>query len=259
MQNFTPGLVDQRANERLKTQELQAAAVNKIIAKYGYELKVVPNKDCPECINYELFQGNKQIMANIFKVGTPTVNTRGDDFALWLSYDRGEMVLRNNGLQSWEPGNHGYLGPVFVGNDLVQIEGGSGETATVKRGSQAVYTTLGVGPRADNPNKGLWSWDGHWVLEVEGKVLIDGKSLNEERGYDEIFNWRLLNGQPFYFFKKGNSIGISYAGKVLEQKYDDVVHYKCCETSMYNPTNYETLVQIHALRDGTWYYVELGN
>jgi hypothetical protein len=254
---FSPGLQERRKAQRLQTQTIQAAAVNKVISKSSFELKVVPNKDCPECINFDLWEKGKILEKNIFYVGQLTTNTKGDDFALWLRGDKGDLLLRPDGLENWKSDKHGFLGPVLVGDELVSIEGGSGDTAAVKRGAKEVYQTLGIGQRADNPNKGLWAWDGHWVLEVEGKLVIDGKAMNQELGYDEIFNWRLLNGQPLFFFKKGNSYGISYAGKALEQKIDSIVHYMCCETAMFNPINYETVVQFHAARDGMWYYVEL--
>jgi hypothetical protein len=146
-----------------------------------------------------------------------------------------------------------------VGNDLVTVDSGEGQTtATVTRAGKVVYHTIGIGMRPDNPIKGLSAWGDHWVLEVLGEVVIDGNSLNKELGYDEIFNWRLLKGQPFYFFKKNNKIGISYAGKTLPQQYDEVMHYQCCEPAMFNPRNFDNLTQFHALRNGTWYYVEAG-
>jgi hypothetical protein len=59
--------------------------------------------------------------------------------------------------------------------------------------------------------KGLWSWDGeHWLLEVDGFLIQDGEVLNERLGYEDIFGWQLLNEKPFYYFRKGPRVGISY-------------------------------------------------
>jgi hypothetical protein len=87
---------------------------------------------------------------------------------------------------------------------------------------------------------------------------VDGKSLNQELGYDEVFNWRTLDGQPFYFFKKDSRIGVHYAGKDLPYEYDEVMHYNCCEPAAFNPHNLPSMVVFHGLRDGMWYYVETG-
>jgi hypothetical protein len=149
-----------------------------------------------------------------------------------------------------------------VGDDLVAVDTGEQhERYAVQRGNETVYefTELIVpGPRVDNPVKGLWSWMGKWILEVDGQVIVNGESLEQELGYDEIFGWRLLNGQPFYFFRKENTIGVSYAGQVLPYQYDEVIHYRCCEPAAFNVVGNEAMVWFHALRDGMWYHVEMG-
>ncbi len=106
--------------------------------------------------------------------------------------------------------------------------------------------------------RGRRSWNGHWVLEVDGQVIIDGKNLNEELGYEEIFAWQLLAGQPFYFFRKGGRIGVSYAGQTLAPRYDDVIHDKCCEPAAFNVAGNGTMVWGYALRNGIWNYIEMG-
>ena len=88
--------------------------------------------------------------------------------------------------------------------------------------------------------------------------MIDGRSLNHDRGYDEIFHWQLVKGQPFYLFKKSNRIGVSYAGQVLPYQYDEVIYYRCCEPAMFNVGGNETMVWFHARKGGMWYYVEMG-
>jgi len=60
-------------------------------------------------------------------------------------------------------------------------------------------------------------------MEMDGQVEVDGRSLNQELGYDEIFGWRLLEGKPFYFLRKDNRIGISYDGQAFPYQYDEVI------------------------------------
>jgi len=108
------------------------------------------------------------------------------------------------------------------------------------------------------PIKGFWSWNNQWVLELDGTLIVDGQSVNQTLGYDEIFSWYKINGKPFYFFKKDNSVYLSYDGSTLPIQYDEVIHYQCCEPAMFNPGENSNMVWFYALRAGSWYYVELG-
>src|SRR5512133_1863486 len=77
-------------------------------------------------------------------------------------------------------------------------------------------------------------------------------------GEDEVFGWRLIKGEPFYFFRRSDTTGVSYSGQILPHKYDDVIHYRCCEPAAFNVQGNEDMVWFHALRGGTYYYVEMG-
>ncbi|HVO71988.1 MAG TPA: hypothetical protein VMT24_18190 [Aggregatilineaceae bacterium] len=35
----------------------------------------------------------------------------------------------------------------------------------------------------------LWPWDGQWVLESAGDVIVGGQSLAQQLGVQEIFGW----------------------------------------------------------------------
>ena len=231
-------------------------STNQVLAKFGFRLEPNPIKSNYE---YQLYQGNTLAQDQIMGFWPVMVNQRGDDFALLLQTSKGEKLVRRAGIELWDPSQHASTGPILVGNDLVTVDLDSRwKQYAVRHGNKIVYTAPVPRTWTDNPVKGLWAWKGHWVLEVLGQVVIDGKSLNKEQGYDEIFNWRLLNGQPFYFFKKGNRIGVYYAGRVLPYQYDKVIHYQCCEPAVFNVSGNETMVWFHALRDGVWYYVEMG-
>ncbi len=48
-------------------------------------------------------------------------------------------------------------------------------------------------------------------------------------------------------------------GQIVEPyRYDDIVHYLCCEPGMFNAAGNDTMVWFYALRDGVWHYVEAG-
>ena len=93
---------------------------------------------------------------------------------------------------------------------------------------------------------------------MTGQVIEDGQSLNERAGYDETFGFQLLQGEPFYFFKKGGTIGAVYAGQEIQLRYNEVPHYGCCSPAELNPISAENMLAFFAQRDGRWYYVEIG-
>jgi hypothetical protein len=166
------------------------------------------------------------------------------------------MVQRGK-VEACDPGPEVCTPPVYYGNDLISTRSEGCETIRLERGDEVLYTTQ-VEPQPDDPVKGLWAWDGHWVLEVDGQLIIDGQSLNEELGYDEVFGWALLGGNFLYFFSQGGEVRLSYAGEILPYTYEDVVHYQCCGSATFNPRYNEDMIWFHALRDGTWHYVEAG-
>jgi len=130
------------------------------------------------------------------------------------------------------------------------------------RGDEAIFSTRVKEDMAvSSPLKGFWPWQGGWALEVPHEVFINGQSVNQQYGFDQVFHWRLLDGEPFFFFidhKRDGMVGMVYAGQVMSERYDEVVHYRCCEPAAFNANSNEHMVWFYALRDGTWYYVETG-
>jgi hypothetical protein len=67
-----------------------------------------------------------------------------------------------------------------------------------------------------------------------------------------------MQGRPFYFFRQGGQIGLSYDSQQLLLEYNDIPHYGCCSAGELNPVSAQKMVAFFAQRDGTWYYVEIG-
>lgn len=256
-QRILPAVLERRKIWRGQIAERRVEAANQALARFGYRLQPT---DEPPRRRHDLYRGDTLVQANISTVWPISVAASGSDFALLIEDERGRSLLvSRDGAQPWDAAQHGFIAPVLVGDDLVSIEASANrQDWLVRRGRQVVYTVQGKPISAANPLKGLWSWNGHWVLEVDGQVIIDGKSLNEELGYEEIFAWQLLAGQPFYFFRKGGRIGVSYAGQTLAPRYDDVIHDKCCEPAAFNVAGNGTMVWGYALRNGIWNYIEMG-
>lgn len=124
------------------------------------------------------------------------------------------------------------------------------------------------------PLWGLWTYEDHWVLEAahvearrEGgaihcyptsQIIEDGKSLNKLHGYEESFGFQLMNGKPFYFFKRENGVGASYDGQEIPLGYTHISHYQCCSGAAANLRSSGSMVAFFAQRDGARYYVEIG-
>lgn len=145
-------------------------------------------------------------------------------------------------------------------------EGQPLQTVKVMRDSETIFEAPAGLPSPAVPIQALWTYDGHWTLEVlysdettwAGRVFIDGVMVNEQKGYEEAFGLQLLDGKPFFFYKRDGKIGYSYDGNETILGYNEIPHYFCCAETEYNPIQAENMVAFFAQKDNTWYYVELG-
>lgn len=136
---------------------------------------------------------------------------------------------------------------------------------------QVIYTfevpiRAGGGPIIE-----LQSYKESWVLEAEGRVIINGKDLCKEKNYGAIERFCLIKGKPFYFFayQKDMNWAASWPGigkvrmfyndEVLPVWYDwvgvgrlnDGVGTEPCLIN-------ENMICFFAQRGKQWYYVEAG-
>jgi hypothetical protein len=138
--------------------------------------------------------------------------------------------------------------------------------AELLSGDQLIFSAPAGLPSPANPLQGLWTYDGHWALEVllatpdvwRGNIYLDGQLLNDLYGYEEAFGSQLLAGKFFYFYLKDGGIGAAYDEGQVDLGYSQVPHYRCCSESIINPQQAEDMVAFFAEREGAWYYVELG-
>jgi hypothetical protein len=182
------------------------------------------------------------------------------NFGMRLPHDGQELIAQVVSGGDHQP-DQNVFDPVFI---------------EVVLGNQLLYRAEAGEVSPLNPLQGLWGYDGHWVLEythvsiiqgeaensldskVTGHLVEDGVLLNEVFGYDEIFGSQLLKSRPFYFFKEGDQIGISYDGQVTLLDFEDIPHYGCCSAATINPRQAQNMVAFFAQREETWYYVEAG-
>jgi hypothetical protein len=230
---------------------------NARLASLGVRLELKPSsQEGPPQIN--LVRDAQVKEENIQNVWPASTNQSGTDFAMLVENQQGQFLVQKDSFEPWDSLAHSFTQPVFVGDDLITLESSAQrDRVLVKKGGQDLYA-LSVSQGVDNPVKGIFAYDHHWILEVSGLLVIDGEVQNEKLGYQEIFGWSLRNGQPFYFFRKDGKIGMSYQGQPLPTQFDDVIHDRCCEPAAFNPGSSPNLVWFYALKNGIWEYVELG-
>lgn len=146
--------------------------------------------------------------------------------------------------------------------------------AEVFENGEVIHTVQLGDPCAIPPLWGLWTYDGHWVLEAArvkarrqggaitcdptGQIIRDGQSLNEQHGYEESFGFQLMDGKPFYFFRRRGQVWISYDGREIPLGYTHISHYQCCSGAVMNLRTSRSMVAFFAQSDRIRYYVEIG-
>ena len=204
-----------------------------------------------------LYQGGEQLLSGITYFSQITTSASGKNFLLLLKDSSGkEWFLSKDGLFPWNQGNHWFLAnPILNGEEILYPLWD--QKVNIIANGKSIYS-LAIVLGAEFHVDLFTSWNGHWLLENHGMLIQDGVILNEALGYEEMFEWRLLNEKPFYFFRKGPKVGISWDGKILPLTFDDVFYHGCCGYSGYNLRGNKYSVGFFALREGMWRYVELG-
>ena len=228
-----------------------------IIEDFGYHLTQTGH-DSEGRTTYKLYKGEEVLVQNVIAFEPMTLSPSGSDFwmRLWDN-DHNIWILRKSGPIPLDRNSSWLLqNPVFSGKDLFYVTGTSPSQVQVVRNGTPIFS-ISIALGADNPVR-FYLWKNSWLLEEHGTLIQDGVILNEKLGYEEIFDWRPINEKPFYFFRKGPRVGISYDGKILPIWYDDVYYYGCCGYAALNPYRTKYMVDFFALRDNLWRRVEIG-
>lgn len=148
-------------------------------------------------------------------------------------------------------------------------------TVRVSRNEEIIYSIPAGDGSPITTIRGLWAYSNHWVLEIayvteiissqnevsiksSGKIVQDGELLNDQYRYEEAFGFQLMNGKPFYFFKRDGQIEVSYDNQEIQLDYDQIPHYQCCSGAQINPKVSQNMIAYFAQRNDKWYYVEIG-
>jgi len=247
-----------------RAAELNLERNNSALAPFGYRLEARFDEEWNQDL-YDLYrEGQAEPVAPGLSYLWPvSVNASGTDFMLLVEKapDASLYQVQVDGIQPWDDAAlSNWLSPGYVGDALAQLSFTGFPTLTyqVALDSEPVYSGTAMAMGAYMPLRSFTTWDDHWALEVDDHLIVDGQDLGETLGYDAAFGFRLIQGEPFYFFEQGGQVHISYGGETLPNTYDQVFHNQCCEAAMHNPLSLGDAVLFHALWNGTWYFVEAG-
>jgi hypothetical protein len=250
---------------RAYAAEHELARANAALAPFGHRLEARFDTEWNRTVHDLHHEGQAEpVLLGLLHVWPVSVNASGTDFVLAAENAPNVsplyLLVQDGSVQPWEADQNAFLPPAYVGDDLARVTFTGFPTLTyqVELGNRVVYSGTAVAQGAYMPLRSLTTWDGHWVLEVDDHLIMDGQDLGESLGYDAAYGFGLIRGLPFYFFEQQGKVRISYNGQTLPNAYDQVFHNQCCERAIHNVAALGDAVLFHALWNGTWYFVEAG-
>lgn len=221
------------------------------LRRWGYELEAVPSG------GYKVTQNGLRLSEATILPYAIAFSESDKRFALVLG---GNELLTEQGKQAWNQFRHLDKAPFFIGESMywVQTKNEQADGFQVVREGEVLYEGALDNRRASIGLERFQRWESHWVVEtVESRVIIDGKSLNDSEGYNQVFFWRPFQGKPIYLYKKNGKYGINWDGKDLGLAYDQIFHGGCCDNYDFNPLLIKEGqgITLHVKQGDTWHYV----
>jgi hypothetical protein len=252
----------------------QITAYNtRVLASFGYRMEDYQLSPYGYPLWYSrIYRGKEVIAERADWVKPASVNASGTDFIAEVDVGAGSYVLtRGNFVRRTYPA--GIEPEVYVGNRMLSMElagsGNGGGLVNIYLDKTLVYQGKTGSTIPFGPTDGPWSYDLHWaIVLLEGEldpqggetvidhIVLDGQDLNAKYGYDQSFQFAVLDSRPFYFHQKTGKIDLSFDGRDISEKYDEVPHYNCCSPALLNPGISMNMVWFLARRGADWYYVE---
>lgn len=250
-----------------ESQRQTAQAANQKLALFG--LRLVERQTPHPWLSFDLQKGDEILVSGLVRLGEVSLRADGVDFLFWAVAENEQgsqfpILVYKNGLDTfsvWEQGFHS----VWAGSQMISYRYSKTELFPVGAPARLQVFADGqpldrlsipqMGP-AGSPVRGLWNWEGHWVMEIRSVLFVDGLPVNRQWGYDEIFDWHLVNNKPFFAARRGGEFVLVYDGQEFPLVYDDIAHGDvCCETGIYDFQPLADGAFFYARRDGVWFGV----
>jgi hypothetical protein len=264
--------IDQSAAQNRGT-ESRVESANRALAPFDYRLVVRPTS--PQ--SFDLFKKAGLVIGGFTYFSPVSVNAAGDDFILWVQDSFNSSApseVRRGSVRTLKVGEEGF-NSIWAGADLITFGYsrdrlfpiGAPAGVDISSNGQLIQTISipQMGP-SGTPVRQMWGWQGHWFVEIAGVLIQDGQLQNLKLGFEEIFNWHLVNDKPFFLMRQEKALsakasglyGMVYDGQVVPAFYDDIIHGDlCCDPAVYSILSFSSGVQFYALKDGVWFLVSV--
>jgi hypothetical protein len=225
---------------------------NRVLSSFGYRIESYTQSQFGYPLwKYRIYKGEDVIAENADWVTPASVNVSGTDFIAEVEMSAGTHVLTRDSFRqrAWPAG----IEPeAYAGDRLLSVEikgeGNGGGIVEIYLDGASVYRGNTGYTMPYGPIDGPWSYNGHWaivLLDAEldpqsDDIVIDHAvqdrvDLNTKYGYDQSFQFAVLDGRPFYFHQKDGKIDLSFDGRDIPEKYNEIPHYNCCSPALLNP------------------------
>lgn len=231
---------------------------NSILAPFGYRFE--------GDFEYTLYAGNELLKEGLPSYGSISVSQSRQDFVTIAGAWDNTWLVRKGVIEPWDKPSHFHQSPFYIGEDLLMVTQVMTEDerfgVRVERDGEAIFEQpISYWGPEGCPVEQFREWQGHWVLEIEADVIIDGASLAQKQGYEQIFTWALMDNKPLYVFQKAGRFGVGYDGQELPLQYDQIIHYGCVERHSgpgpYTIAQNSHILSFFAFREGRWHFVQI--
>lgn len=253
------------------------------IEQLGYTEKTIPIKPyiptpgtvCQFC-KTQLYRNGRLLFDDVYYVSDVyTFSTdSGPITAFLVDSGKDSFLIENDAIRLWDrPYDfqfHDFFKPLLYQGELLWInKDGHSSPGSARVQTSSRKTVFSFIPYDDSPMshfgnpigiRKFISWNGHWILTFGDFLVQDGEIINKKLGYQQIFDWNLINNKPAYFFNKGPRFGLSYDGQVLPLQYEEIANGICCWDNGVAPWEVHAYIsgdsaRFYGKRNGVWYYV----
>ena len=245
----------------------------RVLEPFGYELRFNPKTaDGSPYETIDIYHGTQRIAQDAVTVHPLSLNSSETQFIGLVDMPEGAyMFTRDSFLPRpypFEKQPYGYAGDKVLSVEITSSSSGHAQL-NAYLDDQPVYSSEFNNVSVYGPLDGPWTYGQHWALVLidakpdgqQGwnpytRLIQDGQDITQARGYQQAFQFAVLDGRPFYFYQKADKIDIAFDGQELPRGYDEIPHYQCCSGALLNPNVSMKMVWFFARRGSNWYYVE---